>query len=202
MFEILFKLFYTFMFIGLVTFGGGYAMVPLFQKYIVDSGWISSSMLSDMIGIAQMTPGPFSVNTATFVGMKMGGIWAAVVATVGIMVPSFVIVVLVAKAFDAFKESKYVKNALYGLRPVVTGMIAASALTIGIETFLNSGAVGQGLQSITSLSAGLSYIAQVVNFKTILIFAIVFIGSKYLKAHPILMIGISAGLGILLFVAF
>jgi chromate transporter len=198
MFEILFKLFYTFMLIGLVTFGGGYAMVPLFQRYVVDSGWISSDMLSDMIGIAQMTPGPFSVNTATFVGMKMGGIWAAIAATVGIMVPSFVIVILVAKAFDAFKNSKYVQNALYGLRPVVTGMIAAAAFSIGAETFLNSNAA-EGLQKVNGVASFLSFVGQAVNFKSILIFAVVFVGSRYLKAHPILMIGLSAVLGILLF---
>ena len=132
------ELCWTFLKIGTFTFGGGYAMIPLIQQEVVKNAWISPADVIDFIGVAESTPGPFAVNISTFIGMETGGLLGAFIATLGVILPSFLIILLIAKFFLNFQENFYVKSALTGLRPTVIGLIASAAVSIFITNFLPS----------------------------------------------------------------
>lgn len=138
----LMKLLLIFLKLGAFTIGGGYAMVPLIQQEMVSRGLLTQTEALDMLAISQMTPGPLAINAATFSGMRTRGIPGAVVATFGVVLPSLIIAILVGKFFFQFKESRTVRSALSGMRPVVLSLILASALSVMGETFLrDSGAL-------------------------------------------------------------
>ena len=169
----LLKLLFTFFKIGLFSFGGGYAMIPFMQREIIEKHqWLSSSEFVDIIGISQMTPGPVSVNSATFVGYKVSGIVGSIFATLGITVISFILVSIASKAIDKFKESKYLKAALLGMRPVLIALIINAFISLAKDAY--------------------------VDVKSIIVTLIV--GGCLLskKIHPILTIVIAGLLGIIL----
>jgi len=117
-------LFLTFAKIGLFTFGGGYAMIPLIERETVDNHkWITGSELLDIVAIAESTPGPIAVNAATFIGKKVGGVFGAVCATAGVVLPSFVIIVAVSFFLEAFQHLKIVEYAFWGIRAGVLALI-------------------------------------------------------------------------------
>ena len=183
------KLFLTFFKIGLFTIGGGYAMIPMIQQDVLAHGWATQSELIDFIAISESTPGPFAVNVATFVGMHQYGLFGAFCSTLGVVLPSFLIILLVAKWFAHFQENPYVKAALYGLRPAVVGLIASAALSI----FLASALGGISTHMLLYLRGMPS-----ISWRSILIIAIVFAVSRFKKKlHPIWLILISGALGIL-----
>ena len=139
---IFFELFYTFFKIGAFTFGGGYAMLPLIQAEVIAKSWIAGDTLINFIAVAESTPGPFAINIATYIGSEMGGsfgvwgsIFGAFCATLGVVMPSFIIILIVAKFFEKFKESKAVKGVMSGLKPAVIGLIAAAVISIGKTVF-------------------------------------------------------------------
>ena len=168
--ETLLKLLFTFFKIGLFSFGGGYAMIPFMQREIIEKHqWLSSS---EFVGISQMTPGPVSVNSATFVGYKVSGIVGSIFATLGITVISFILVSIASKAIDKFKESKYLKAALLGMRPVLIALIINAFISLAKDAY--------------------------VDVKSIIVTLIV--GGCLLskKIHPILTIVIAGLLGIIL----
>ncbi len=118
------SLFWTFFKIGAFTFGGGYAMVPLIQREIAENkGWISEEDILDIIAIAESTPGPIAINSATFVGLKVAGFWGAVLATLGVVLPSFVIISVIATVLRQFADYKVVKYAFTGIRAGVLALI-------------------------------------------------------------------------------
>lgn len=171
--DALLKLLFTFFKIGLFSFGGGYAMIPFMQREIIEKHqWLNSSEFVDIIGISQMTPGPVSVNSATFVGYKVSGIVGSVFATLGITVISFILVSIASKAIDKFKESKYLKAALLGMRPVLIALIINAFISLAKDAY--------------------------VDVKSIIVTLIV--GGCLLskKIHPILTIVIAGLLGIIL----
>ncbi|NLG79705.1 MAG: chromate transporter [Firmicutes bacterium] len=132
------RLFLTFAKIGLFTFGGGYAMIPLIQKEIIQAhAWLTMKEFVDIIAIAEMTPGPVAVNSATFVGYKLAGVPGAAAATGGVIFPSFVIVVAFATLFLKFKDAPAVKAVLMGIRPAVTALIAAAAISLVKASFVD-----------------------------------------------------------------
>ena len=136
--ETLLKLLFTFFKIGLFSFGGGYAMIPFMQREIIEKHqWLSSSEFVDIIGISQMTPGPVSVNSATFVGYKVGGVVGSIFATLGITVISFILVSIASKAIDKFKESKYLKAALLGMRPVLIALIINAFISLAKDAYVD-----------------------------------------------------------------
>ena len=180
---IFFQLFYTFFTIGLFTFGGGYAMLPLIQERVVANGWMHVSQIMDFIAVSESTPGPFAINIATYVGTEMGGVFGAVCATLGVVMPSFIIILIVARCYEKFKASRLVAGAMTGLRPVVIGLIGSAVLSMALEVFFSAGislAVLMGYWFVASLV--IAAIALVLVFKC--------------KAHPVLMIVVSAALGI------
>ena len=128
------RLFFIFIQIGLLTFGGGMAMLPVMRQALVSGGLLTVQETVDMVAVSQMTPGPFAVNAATFAGMKIGGIPGAASATLGVITPSLIIVSLTAKYFFKFKSSAILDSALCGIRPVISALIAAAALNIGLES--------------------------------------------------------------------
>ena len=167
------ELFWTFFLIGAFTFGGGYAMLPLIQIEVVNKGWMANEAVANFIAVSESTPGPFAINMATYVGSEMGGILGAACATLGVVMPSFIIILAVAKCYDRFKQSKLVKGAMSGLKPAVIGMIGTAVLSIGKTVFVQPGLL---------VSAGLFAVMAVLAFK---------------KVHPIIIICISAAAGIL-----
>lgn len=136
------QLFWVFFKIGLFSIGGGYAMIPLIRQEMVSGGYMTLPEVTDMIAISQMTPGPIAVNAATFVGMRAMGVPGAVIATAGVVLPCALISIIVARFFFKNMEARPVQAALYGMRPVVLGLIAGTAATFTYSSLLAaSGAV-------------------------------------------------------------
>lgn len=126
---IYFELFYVFAYIGLFTFGGGYSMIPLISEEVTKRNWLSSAdEISNFIAISESTPGPFAINIATFVGAETGGILGSICATIGVVLPSFIIILLVAALLSKVLKRKRVQGALNGIRPVVVSLILSTAI--------------------------------------------------------------------------
>lgn len=167
------ELIMTFMKIGAFSFGGGYAMIPLIQKEIEKHGWMTGAEFVDIIAIAEMTPGPIAVNAATFVGYKAAGVWGGIIATIGVAMPSLLLILLVSQFFFKYQQHPVNKMIFYGIRPVIVGLIATAAITIGQTSSVNFGSIA------------ISILAFVAMFK--------------FKLHPIITIIISGLLGIVVF---
>ena len=130
------QLFLSFLQIGMFSFGGGYAAMPLIQGQVVTGhGWLTMSEFTDLITISQMTPGPIAVNSATFVGLKIAGIPGAIVATAGCILPSCIIVTILAKLYLKYRTMDLLQGVLKSLRPAVVAMIASAGLTILMNAF-------------------------------------------------------------------
>ena len=188
---ILLKLFLAFLKIGVLTFGGGYAMIPLIQEEAIANGWMSTSSLSlvDYIAISESTPGPFAINIATFIGMNEAGILGAIVATVGVVLPSFVILMLVARFFARFSTNDTVKSIMKGVRPVVVGILLAVMISFTVKAIFN----------VSVLDFTFAYF----DYKALIIFTVIFVLSRLAKKiSPVFLIVIAAGLGILLYGVF
>ncbi len=166
------QLFWSFFQIGLFSFGGGYVALPLIQEQVVNiRGWLTMQEFADVVTISQMTPGPISINAASFVGAKMGGILGSVIATLGNVFPPFVIVITLAFIYYRYKSLKVMQGILYGLRPAVVGLIASAGLTILIHAFHNA-------------TGNLSWFA-------VALFVIGFVIIRIKKINPIIIIGVS-----------
>jgi len=183
------QLLVSFMKIGLFSFGGGYAMIPLIQKEIESHGWLSASEFVDIIAIAEMTPGPIAVNSATFVGYRAAGILGGLVATTGVAIPSLVLILIVSKFFFKFQHYPANKMMFYGIRPVIVGLIFTAAVFVAQTAFFKQEA---GYSNI--LSNPLS----VIDIKSIFIFGLSLIGLVKFKINPILIIILSGILGLIL----
>lgn len=155
------QLFFSFFQIGMFSFGGGMAAVPLIQQQVVNGhGWLTMSEFTDLITIAEMTPGPIAVNSSTFVGMRIAGVPGALVATLGCILPSCVIVALLAWLYFKYQNLAYIQGALAGLRPAVVALIASAGVSI-----LTLAVFGDGVASAAAfnwLGAGLFAAALVV----------------------------------------
>lgn len=185
------ELFLMFLKLGAFTFGGGAAMMPFLEDEVVKNrGWLTSTEFVDFVAISESTPGPFAVNIATYIGTEMGmekfGLWGgfvgAVCATLGLALPSFVIILIIAKCFDKFKQNNLVKGAMKGLTPVSIGMVAAAVASIGFVVFFPNGFNFQVL---------ISY-----NFITSLIICVFMTFLCFKKLHPMFIVLISGGMGI------
>lgn len=125
------QLFVTFLMIGISAFGGGYAVMPLIQDYIVNKqGWISLLELADITSISQMTPGPIMINAATFVGIKIGGQLGGIIATLGSVLPSFILVLILGYLFNKHGNLQFIQNIMKGLRPTIVGLIWVATLSL------------------------------------------------------------------------
>lgn len=135
------QLFFSFLQIGLFSFGGGYAAMPLIQGQVVTQhGWLSMSEFTDLVTISQMTPGPIAINSATFVGIKIAGIPGALAATLGCILPSCIIVTLIAKLYLKYRNMTVLQSVLCSLRPAVVAMIASAGISILVTAFWGAAA--------------------------------------------------------------
>ncbi len=129
----LWELFSTFVFIGFFSFGGGYAMIPLIQKEVViNHPWLTMGQFTDIVAVAESTPGPLAVNTATYVGYQSSGLLGAAIATLGLMLPAFILIISLATILMRNQDKSLLQSALLGLRPVVVALIASSAISLGM----------------------------------------------------------------------
>lgn len=163
------KLFLEFFHIGLFSFGGGYATLP-FLYHIADvQKWYTTKQLSDMIALSSITPGPVGVNVATFAGFSVAGVEGAAIATISVVLPSFIIVLIVSKILDKFKQNRYIKSVIYTLKPAGCGLLAA----VGVDMFVNN-----------------------INLFGMILLAGLFIASLMEKRDPIFYLSISAIAGL------
>lgn len=187
---LLLRLFWEFFKTGLFAVGGGMATLPFLYNISDSTGWFTHAQLADMIAVSESTPGPIGVNMATYVGFTTAGIPGAVIATVGLVTPSVIIILLIARVLAAFRQNKYVDAAFYGLRPCSVGLIAAAGLMVvkialfDFDLFYQTGRL-----------------LDVFNFKALILAAVLLIltrGVKQLKKlHPVIFILASAVVGIL-----
>lgn len=155
------RLFWSFIQIGLFSIGGGYAALPLIQEEIVENnGWLSMSEFVDLITIAEMTPGPIAVNSATFVGTRIAGIGGAVAATIGVITPSLIIVFTLAYFYYRFQNLKQIQGILSSLRPVVVALIASAGLSILMLAFWNDSKIH--IESTNFIAVGISITALII----------------------------------------
>lgn len=131
------QLFYEFFKTGLFAVGGGMATLPFLSAMADKTGWFTQGMLADMIAVSESTPGPIGVNMATYVGFATAGVPGAVVATLGLITPSVIIILIIAKFLKAFRDNQYVDGAFYGLRPCSVALIAAAGMSVVKLTLLN-----------------------------------------------------------------
>ena len=186
-------LFWTFFKIGLFSFGGGYAMIPLIQNEVEKNGWLSAKEYADIIAISQMTPGPLAVNAATYVGAKVSGIFGAISATLGVSLPSFILIVIIAHFFIQFKDNAVVESILRGIRPVTIGMVGSAVIFMANTSIFKSGISFAGLKSL--LTDGLSYSDNIIDIWSIAVFLIILVSTVKFKLHPIMAVVVSAFLG-------
>lgn len=183
-------LFLTFFKIGAFTIGGGYAMLPFIQEEVLAHNWVAEADLINFIAVSESTPGPFAINMATYIGSQVGGdygfwgsIFGAICATLGVVLPSFIIILIVARFYEKYKQSKIVKGCMSGLKPAVVGLIAAAILSV----------VGEVLFPLGFSSTAFADPAMYVSLG---IFALTVTLAFWKKVHPIWLILLSAGLGI------
>lgn len=190
---VLLRLFFEFAKTGLFAVGGGLATIPFLQDLGARTGWFTNSELTTMIAVSESTPGPMGVNMATYVGFKIAGVHhipgviGAAVATLGLIFPSIIIILIIAGFLQKFRQSKTVEAVFYGLRPASTALIASAGLTVAAAVLITVGGTDTHILSI--------------HWPALILAAAVFVAMRYTplkKLHPIVFIGISALLGAIL----
>jgi chromate transporter len=180
---VLLELFWVFFKIGAFTFGGGYAMLPFIQQEVISRGWLDFEEITNFIAVSESTPGPFAVNIATYIGVERGGIIGGIVATLGVILPSFIVILIVAKFFMKFRENRYISAILDGIKPVAIGLIAAAALSVFLGVFVTG-------RTAFSDFFNFSYACSAVIFITCLIIVLK-------KKSPVISIAFAALAGII-----
>ncbi|QGH35794.1 chromate transporter [Gracilibacillus salitolerans] len=177
---VLLDLFWTFLLIGFVSFGGGYAMIPVIELEVSQHGWMTTQEFTDVIAVAGMSPGPIATNSAIFVGYQTAGLSGAIVSALGMVIPSLLIILIIATFFFKFNELHIVKSAFYGLRPIITGLIIYAALNFAIT----NNVIGE-----------ISW----HTFSLLVIFLLSFFALMKLRMHPIFVIALAGVYGIVLY---
>ena len=180
------ELFTVFFKAGILTVGGGLAIIPVLEPEIISREWLATEEMAEIVAVAMAMPGAFAVNVSTFVGFRFGGVTGALVATAGLLAPALMVMVAIALCFKTFIKNRWVVAALNGVRPAVLGLIAAFVASLAHLFFLRQ-------------NAGESPWWQVPNLATIALFAALFALDWKFKPHPVALIGISMALGVLLF---
>jgi Chromate transport protein ChrA len=157
------QLFWSFFQVGLFSFGGGYAALPLIQNQVVDiHGWLTMNEFADVITISQMTPGPIGINAATFVGTRIAGLPGAIVATIGCVFPSCVIVLILAYVYYKYRGLATVQGILNGLRPAIIAMIASAGLALVILAFWNEKGISGNIETLDKISVAIFILSFVI----------------------------------------
>lgn len=181
---LLIRLFWEFFKTGLFAVGGGLATLPFLYDLADRTGWFTSQQLTDMVAVSESTPGPIGVNTATYVGFLTAGVPGAAVATLGLITPSVIIILIIARFLTSFGENRYVKGAFYGLRPASTALIAAAGLSVARVVFIND------------MTSPLLFF----DWRAVILAAVLLICTRWVPKvkdlHPIVFIGFAALVGI------
>lgn len=183
------ELLWSFLQIGLFSIGGGYAAMPLIQQQVVDlHPWLTMTQFADIMAIAEMTPGPIAINAATFVGIQVAGIPGALAATLGCVLPSCVIVLILAWAYYRFRGLSLVRGLLAGLRPAVVAMIASAGLSLLILALYGQRTLPQDMGAVSGVSA--------------LIFGLGLVILRRWKVNPVWVMAGAGAAGVLLLTLF
>ena len=185
---VLWELFSSFFTIGLFTFGGGYAMIPLVLETVVQKGWMTDSVFYQLLAVCESTPGPVAVNMATFVGSRQGGFWGSAAATLGVVLPSFIVILIIAALFRSFAKNRWVQAAFCGMRPVVLGLIASTGILLAVENVWNTFPAWPGTWDLWML----------LRMVLIVAFSLIFQKIRKKKPSPLLLIGAGALCGLLI----
>ena len=195
------RLFYEFAKAGLFAIGGGLATLPFLQDISERTGWYTADQLADMIAVSECTPGPIGVNMSTYTGFTVASIPGALCATLGLIFPSIIIIIIVAKILKAFQDNKYVQSAFYGLRPASTGLIAAACLGVAKIALFDTGA----FESVKTVFSGIRWEAVIL---AVVLWLLMNLGTfkklkgnkvlaKISKLHPVVFLAVSAVVGII-----
>lgn len=184
------KLFLTFFEIGAVSFGGGYGMISLIRETVISNGWLTEGEFMNFIAVSESTPGPIAVNIATFVGTSKGGFFGGMCATLGVVLPSFIIILIISSIMKNLLKYRGVVAFLSGVRPCVVALILSTACTMGLKTIFNFSSVSDKFSPD---------IKGLIIF--VICFATAFLWKKFKgkKPSPIILILISGVLGMLLY---
>lgn len=184
------RLFLTFFKIGLFSFGGGYGMLPLMEQEVISNGWLNSEQFLNFLAISESTPGPISINMATFIGTNQAGFFGAVCSTFGTIMPSMIVILFIVAVFKRFLEYKGVKCVFLGIKPVIVGMIFATGIFMAIQLVLPN-VTSWSLDGVNLLSLGL--------ILGLGLFAFCFKKIRKKNVSPILLIILSAVIGMIIF---
>ena len=178
------KLFVAFLEVGLFSFGGGYVSIPLIREIVLSYGWMDDEMITHMIAVSESTPGPLMVNMATYVGSTQGGILGAIIATLAVVLPAFLIIILVMAMLRRFISNRYFQAILGGMKPCIIGIIMAMGIYLMVQNCFGSNFSGIDIMAVIMA----------------ILLGVVYWGSRKIKKNgisPILLIIISAGAGVL-----
>ncbi len=176
-------MFFEFFKIGLFSIGGGLATLPFLFEMAEKYSWFTTEELTNMIAVSESTPGPIGVNIATYVGYTAGGVGTGIMATLSLVLPSIIVILIVSAILEKFKENKLVKNLFYGLRAAVVGLLLLSVLSIFAQNFLTG-------ETETWMA--------MIDFSKLGLFAVLLFMVFKLKKHPLLYMAVGAAFGILL----
>lgn len=183
------RLFWEFFKVGLFSVGGGLATLPFLYSLGAKTGWFSTADVANMLAVSESTPGPIGVNMATYVGFDCGGVLGGVVATLGLVTPSVIVIVLIAMALQAFRTNKYVDAAFYTLHPASTGLIAAAGWSVFALVLVNLDAYRASYQ-----------LADLLQWKNLILFAVIWALTNLVKPlnklHPVVFLALAAVVGI------
>lgn len=183
------QLFWEFFKTGLFAIGGGMATLPFLYDMADKTGWFTRAQLADMIAVSESTPGPIGVNMATYAGFDCAGVLGGVVATLGLVTPSVIVIMLIAMALQAFRTNKYVDAAFYTLRPASTGLIAAAGWSVFALVLVNLDAYRASYQQ-----------ADLLQWKNLILFAVIWVLTNLVKPlkklHPVVFLALAAVVGI------
>ncbi len=184
--SLLLRLFYEFFKTGLFAVGGGLATLPFLYEMGRKTGWFTAADIADMIAVSESTPGPMGVNMATYVGVKTAGLPGGAIATLGLICPSIIIIIIIAGILDRFRDSAIVKKVFYTLRPASVALITSAGLGVARIALLR-----------LDLFEETHVIFDILNWKCILLAVAVYVGIRLFHKHPVLYIALSALAGIL-----
>jgi chromate transporter len=181
------KLLLTFSKIGLFTYGGGLAMLPLLQEQAIEYGWLTEEQFANMIAISQSTPGPIAINMATFVGYNQAGIIGAIISSIGVILPGFLIILIVTKFLTHFNENPVVKAIFVGLRATVVGLIFTAVINIAMISIID-----------VDLFSQTNNIIDLFDIRSVLLFIIMLFAVIKYKKHPIYYIIFAGIIGVII----
>ena len=194
------RLYWEFFKTGLFAIGGGMATLPFLKNIGATTGWFSQTDLMNMLAVSESTPGPVGINMATYVGYTVGGVPGAIVATIGEVTPSIIVILIVAAMLAKFRDSQYVANAFYGLRPASTGLIGAACVSVVLEVLTNIVVASPETGLFNQFQLGDGGLAGLISWPGLILAAVLLALTNWVKPtknlHPIVFIAASAVVGV------